>query len=104
MRVRDYPRETKEYLPVPIDGPIDDLTGLDVEMQVRLYPLRPLDDGWKEAEFGTDPDTGQTVAQILIGPDTDWDFSAAPGTYVPYVRITASPEIPLVEGRPVKIS
>ncbi|MBN6054532.1 hypothetical protein JYK22_21500, partial [Nonomuraea sp. RK-328] len=96
------PRESKEYLPVPIDGPADVLTGLPVEMQVLLYPLRPTSSGWKNADWGEDED-GNTVAQILIGPGSDFDFSMAPGTYVPYVRITASPEEPVIEGNPVKI-
>lgn len=95
------PRESKEYLQVPIDGPAE-LTGLDVDMQVRLYPLRPTSDGWKAAGWDED-ETGQTVAQILIGPGTDFDFSSTPGTYIPYVRITASPEEPVIEGDPVQI-
>jgi hypothetical protein len=102
MAAREYPRESKEYLDVAIDGPPDVLTGLEVEMQVCLYSVRPADDGWKTAGWGEDED-GQTVAQILIGPGTNFDFSAAPGTYVPYVRIDASPEEPVIEGRPVKI-
>lgn len=104
MGIRQYPRETLEYLPVPIDGPPEDLTGLEVEMQIQPYPERPATGGWKAAGWGEDPDTGQTVAQILIGPGSFFDFSDAPGTYVPYVRITASPEFPVVEGRPVKIA
>lgn len=95
------PRESKEYLQVPIDGP-GTITSLTVEMQVRLYPLRPTSDGWETAGWDEDED-GQTVAQILIGPGTDWDFSAAPGTYIPYVRISASPETPVIEGDPVQI-
>ena len=103
MGIRQYPRETLEYLSVPIDGPPEDLTGLDVFMQVRPYPERPTADGWKAAGWGEDPDTGQTVAQVLIGPGEDFDFSDAPGTYIPYVKISASPETPVIEGRPVKI-
>lgn len=102
--MREYPRESKEFLDVAVDGPEDpaELDDLEVEMQVRLYPLRPDPTGWKTAGWGTDED-GQLVAQILIGPGTDFDFSTAPGTYVPYVRILASPETPVIEGRPVKI-
>lgn len=103
MQTREIPRESKEYLYVAVDGPEEDLTGLQVKMQVRLYPLRPDPDGWKTAGWGTDDD-GQLVAQILIGPDTDFDLSDAPATYVPYVQITASPEMPVIEGRPVKIA
>lgn len=102
MQAREIPRESKEYLDVAVDGPVD-VTSLPVEMQVRLYPLRPDAASWKTAQWGTDED-GQTVAQILIGPGSDFDLSTAPGTYVPYIRITASPEIPVIEGRPVKIS
>jgi len=102
MGVREYPRETKEYLDVAVDGPPDVLTALPVKMQVRLYPLRPDPAGWKTAQWGENED-GLTVAQILIGPGSDFDFSSAPGTYVPYVRIEASPEEPVIEGRPFKI-
>ncbi|MBB6556165.1 hypothetical protein [Nonomuraea rubra] len=99
--MESYPRESKEYLPVPIDGP-GTLTSHVVDMQVCLYPVRPADDGWKTA--GWDTVDGQTVAQIMIGPGSDFDFSDEPGTYVPYVRIHATPELPVVEGAPVQIS
>ncbi|MFI6296842.1 hypothetical protein ACIBEJ_34995 [Nonomuraea sp. NPDC050790] len=97
-----FPRETAEYLPVPVEGP-GALTGLPVEMQIRPYPLRPTSDGWKTASWGTIG--AETVAQIPIGPGSDFDFSTAPGDYVPYVRITsAPPETPVIEGSPFKIS
>lgn len=95
------PRESKEYLPVPIVGP-GSLNSLPVEMAVKLYPERPLEVDWHTAVWGIDLD-GNTVAQILIGPGSPEVGALTPGTYVPYVRVTSSPEEPVIEGDPVKI-
>lgn len=100
--VERIPRESREYLPVAVTGD-QDLTGLDVHMQVLRQGVRPGGDGWKPAEWGTD-DEGQTIAKVLIGPGSDWDLSAAPGTYIPWVRVTAGVEMPVVEGPPVDIT
>lgn len=95
------PSESVEYLPVPVDGP-GTITALPVEMQVRLYPLRPDPAGWKTAGWGV-ADDGQIVAQVLIGSGSGVGL-LEPGTYVPYVLVTATPELPVIEGNPIRIS
>ncbi|WP_204061575.1 hypothetical protein [Microbispora corallina] len=95
------PRESKEYLAVAVEGD-QSLTDLPVQMQVLPYGVRPAEDGWADADWDTDD--GQTIAKILIGPGTTFDLTAAPGTYIPWVRVTASQETPVIEGQPVDIT
>ncbi|MBP2704412.1 hypothetical protein JOL79_11365 [Microbispora sp. RL4-1S] len=96
------PRESREYLPVAVEGD-QALTGLPVEMQVLPYGVRPGEDEWQQAAWDVDDD-GQTIAKILIGPGTGFDFSGAPGTYIPWVRVTTDDEAPVIEGQPLDIT
>lgn len=102
MGVMRIPRESREYLPVAVIAN-QDLTGLPVHMQVLPNGVRPSVDGWQVAEWGTDGQ-GRTIAKILIGPGTHFDFSSSPGTYIPWVRVTTNQELPVVEGQPVDIT
>jgi len=55
--------------------------------------------------WGTTRD-GRTVAKVPIGPGTEFDFSTAPGTYIPWVRIRtpSGQELPVIEGQPFDIT
>lgn len=99
--VERIPRESKEYLAVAISGD-QDLTSLPVSMQVLPNGVRPAEDGWVDAVWDTD--NGRIIAKVLIGPGTSFDLSGAPGTYIPWVRITASQEVPVIEGDPIDIT
>lgn len=72
-------------------------------MQVLPNGVRPTSSGWKPAAWDTDDD-GNTIAKVLIGPGTSFDFTLAPGTYIPWVRVTATDETPVIEGDPVDIT
>jgi len=102
--VERIPRESREYLPVAVEHE-EDITGYPVEMQVCPYGERPTEDGWRPAVWGTTRD-GQTVAKVPIGPGTEFDFSTAPGTYIPWVRIRtpSGQELPVIEGQPFDIT
>lgn len=100
--VERIPRESREYLAVAVTGD-ESLTGLPVEMQVLPGGVRPTEGGWQAATWDIDDD-GATVAKVLIGPGTSFDLSLAPGTYIPWVRVTASQETPVVEGQPVDVT
>ncbi|MEU4410745.1 hypothetical protein AB0F88_40095 [Streptosporangium sp. NPDC023963] len=100
MAIAEYPRESAEYLPVVVDGD-EDLNALPVEMSVTAYGIRPT--SWVAAEWDVDDD-GATVAKVKIGPGSSFDFSASPGTKVPWVRVTTSSETPVLEGDPIQIT
>ncbi|MFC3986461.1 hypothetical protein [Streptosporangium jomthongense] len=102
MAIETWPRETREYLAVVVEGD-DNLSTLPVQMAVLAYGVRPAEDDWETAEWDVDDD-GATVAKIKIGPGTAFDFSAAPGPKVPWVKITASEELPVLDGEPIRIS
>jgi hypothetical protein len=96
---RNFPRETTEFLPVIVEGQ-GAFTSLPVQMTVMPYGVRPT--SWQSAQWETVG--GATIAKILIGPGTLFDFSTAPGTYTPWVKITGSQEIPVIEGDPIRIT
>ncbi|WP_326642907.1 hypothetical protein OG884_18740 [Streptosporangium sp. NBC_01755] len=100
MAIEHYPRETSEYLPVVVDGD-EDLNTLVVEMSVVAYGIRPT--MWVSAQWDVDDD-GATIAKVKIGPGSSFDFSASPGTKVPWVRVTTSDEVPVLEGDPIQIT
>ncbi|MER7213199.1 hypothetical protein ABT340_39565 [Streptosporangium sp. NPDC000239] len=100
--MEQFPRGGTEYLTVIITGDAS-LDTLPVHMQVLPYGVRPTTDGWQPAEWDTDDD-GNTIAKILIGPDSLFDFSLAPGTKVPWVKVTTSQETPVLEGTPFEVT
>ncbi|MFN2636887.1 MAG: hypothetical protein ABR585_07675 [Gemmatimonadaceae bacterium] len=100
MGIEHFPRESAEYLPVVVTGD-GDLNTLEVEMSVTAYGIRPT--VWEAAEWDVDDD-GATVAKVKIGPGSAFDFSASPGTKVPWVRVTSSEETPVLEGDPIQIT
>lgn len=102
MAIEDYPRETKEYIHVIVESDID-LGALPVRMTVLPYDARPQAGDWQTAEWGTDAD-GNTIAKIKIGPGTSLDFSASPGTKIPWVQVTTSEEAPVMEGDPFEVT
>ncbi|WP_068922184.1 hypothetical protein [Planobispora rosea] len=101
-RISEWPRETVEYLSVIIEGD-DNLATYTVAMQVLPHGTRPAAGAWQAAAWDTDQ-SGNTIAKVLIGPGTSFDFSAAPGVVVPWVKITALPEVPVLEGDPIRIT
>lgn len=82
------PALSTEYIHAPITGPTN-LTSFAVEMAILPVGQDPISGDWKTAQWaGTD-------AIVLVGPS-----AAIPLTkgvqYEVWVRITASPEIPVL--------
>ncbi|MEV7013296.1 hypothetical protein [Streptosporangium sp. NPDC051022] len=102
MAIETWPRETCEYLSVVVEGD-SNLDSLPVQMTVLAYGIRPTDADWETAEWDVDDD-GATVAKIKMGPGTPFDFSVTPGPKVPWVKVTASEEVPVLEGEPIRVT
>ncbi|MGI5155810.1 hypothetical protein [Microbispora sp. CA-102843] len=90
------PRSSVEYVQAPVRGPIA-LAGLPVKMAILPLDQDPTDDDWKPAGW---TDAGDT-AQVLIGPSTALDLDK--GTYMIWVRVTSSPEIPVMQSGKLQI-
>lgn len=88
------PSTSKEFLRVPVVGAEDTMP---VEIAVVASTLEePASGDWKPAVWdGTD-------AKVLIGPGTG--LPLANGTYRAWVRVTASPELPVVRGGLLRIT
>lgn len=88
------PSTSKEYLHVPVTGAEG---SMPVEIAVVASTLEePASGDWKAAVWdGTD-------AKVLIGPGTS--LVLANGLYRAWVRVTASPEMPVIRAGLLKIT
>lgn len=82
------PSLSTEYVRAPIDGP-PDMTTYDVEMAVVQEGQDPTSGDWNTAAWDG------TNAIVLVGPSTSIPLTRGV-TYEVWVRITASPEIPVL--------
>ncbi|WP_188188033.1 hypothetical protein [Nonomuraea sp. SYSU D8015] len=83
------PSLSTEYVKVPIvDGPAN-LTSLTVQMAIVAQGQDPVSGDWKSASW-----VG-TSAAVLIGPATALPLVKGT-TYGVWVKITSSPEIPVL--------
>lgn len=86
-----------EYVRVPVyakeAGATVDPTGLTVQM--AFTTTTPVTGDWKSASWETDATTDPDTyyARCLVGPAGTITLSA--GTYLVWVKITSSPEIPV---------
>lgn len=82
------PSLSVEYVRVPVTGP-PDLTTLDVDMAIVPQGQDPGSGDWKSADWiGSD-------AAVLIGPATALPLTKGVN-YGIWVKITSSPEIPVL--------
>lgn len=82
------PSLSVEYVKVPVVGP-PNLTSLTVQMAIVPDGQDPVSGDWKTATWiGTD-------AAVLIGPATTLPLTKGV-TYGIWVKITSSPEIPVL--------
>lgn len=88
MAILQIPSLSVEYVKVPVTGP-DDLTSLDVDMAILPDGQDPAGGDWKAAAW-----IG-TSAAVLIGPATLLPLTKGV-TYGVWVRITSTPEIPVL--------
>jgi hypothetical protein len=97
VAIARIPAISVEYVKVAVTGPTGvDLTELDVELAV-------VDDGQIPDTF--DWQAGVwigTSAAVLIGPGSDLELDQ--GTYDVYVKITSSPEIPVLPSGSIHIT
>ncbi|MFI6496896.1 hypothetical protein [Nonomuraea typhae] len=82
------PSLSTEYVHAPIDGPAN-MTGFTVEMAILPEGQDPAGGDWKSAQWdGTD-------AIVMVGPSATIPLTKGV-TYEVWVRITATPEIPVL--------
>jgi hypothetical protein len=99
MKLLAIPAQSKEYLKLPVTSP-DSVAVLAVHMAVLPRGQDPGDNDWKTAEWVS----SATTVRILIGPGSPDIGQLGEGIYVPWVKVTANPEIPVLEGIPFRIT
>ncbi|MCM8548903.1 hypothetical protein [Streptomyces sp. STCH 565 A] len=86
-------RESLEYLKTPLTVVGDDPTGYAVHVALLEDGARPEPDDWHPAAWEATP-TGP-AAVLLVGPGAVVD--PGPGTYRTWVKVVATPEVPIVK-------
>lgn len=90
------PATSKEYLDIPVAAADDvDLSGLPVEIALIAPGSDPDAGDWKTATWH------DGHARILIGPGGALQLEQH-HTYIPWVRITATPEIPVLRSTAIR--
>lgn len=84
----EIPALSTEYVHAPITGPAN-LTSFTVEMAILPKGQDPSGSDWKSAQWAA------TDAIVLVGPATTIPLTKGVD-YEVWVRITASPEIPVL--------
>ncbi|MFI7125979.1 hypothetical protein ACIBQ1_09815 [Nonomuraea sp. NPDC050153] len=97
MAVLKIPSISVEYVKVPVLGGPANLVTLDVDMAIVPDGQDPAGGDWKAADW-----IG-TSAAILIGPATLLPLTKGT-TYGIWVKITSSPEIPVLGPYPLHIT
>jgi hypothetical protein len=96
---------SKEYVWVPVtvteaDGDPADPTNADVEIAFVPADSDPTDLDWLEAEWET-VDTSY-YAKVLVGPGSSIVTLEPDTTYDVYVRVSDSPERPVLRAAPLR--
>ncbi|MFI6793661.1 hypothetical protein ACIBG4_40655 [Nonomuraea sp. NPDC050383] len=97
MTAMQIPSLSTEYVKVPIAGPAT-LTSLPVEMAVVPQDQDPAGGDWETADW-----IG-TSAALLIGPASPFGALAKGLTYGIWVKITSTPEVPVLGPYPLHIT
>lgn len=93
------PSTSIEYVHAPITG--DFTTSMTVQMAIITADTEPVTGDWKTAAWdGTD---GNADAKILIGTGTSVG-ALTEGVYGVWVKITATPEIPVICSGRIRIT
>ena len=87
---------SRQYVTVIVTVRGDDPTGNPVQFAFTLDQADPLDGDWQTASWSTTPGPlpGNYIAQCLIGPGGT--IALGKGEYAIWVKITASPEVPVI--------
>jgi hypothetical protein len=95
--VAQIPAISVEYVKVAVTGPTGvDLSDLDVELAIVDDGQIPDTGDWKAGTW-----IGSSAA-VLIGPGTLLELDQ--GTYDVYVKITSSPEVPVLPSGSIHIT
>jgi hypothetical protein len=95
--VAQIPAISVEYVKVAVTGPTGvDLGDLDVELAIVADGQTPDVGDWKAGTW-----IGSSAA-VLIGPGTLLELGQ--GTYDVYVKITSSPEVPVLPSGSIHIT
>lgn len=97
MAVLEIPSLSVEYVKVPITAGPSGFTSLTVQMAIVADGQDPAGGDWKAAAW-----VG-TSAAVLIGPATTLPLVKG-STYGIWVKITSSPEIPVLGPYPLHIT
>jgi hypothetical protein len=92
--VLKFARSSKEYCRADVKAS-GDVSALPVSMAILPLGQDPVTADWKTASW-----VGNT-ARVLIGPGTDLDLDK--GSYVVWVQVTATPEIPVIQSGRIQI-
>lgn len=86
-------RESLERIMTPVRAGSGDPTVYPVQVALLADAERPTGEDWHDATWDTDG--GETVAVLLVGPASVID--PGPGSYRTWVKITATPEVPVIK-------
>lgn len=90
------PSISVEYLHVPVTGAT---SSMPVDIAIVARDTEPADGDWHTAAWnGSDT----TEAKVLIGPDTDLPLTD--GVYSVWVRVTSTPEIPVIRAGILRVT
>ena len=89
-----------EYVFIPVRGPKGvDLTAFPVSMAiVDEQAGEPAGGSYSAAAWATNPDTGATECRLLITAG-----SLAAGSYMAWVKVTATPEVPVMQAGRIRV-
>lgn len=90
-------QDSLEYLKVPVTAPVGVTIDTQVvEIAVMAPASQPEEADWRNAEW-----SDGNVARILIGPG---EKVLTPGSYMVWVRITDTPEIPVLTAGTITVT
>ena len=92
--MQKFARSSKEYVRADVKAS-GDVSALPVSMAILPVGQDPAGLDWKTASW-----VGNT-ARVLIGPGTTLDLEK--GTWMVWVQVTATPEIPVIQSGRIQI-
>jgi hypothetical protein len=95
---------SEQYVKVPVRAVVDgapyDPTGDPVELAIVPHGTEPAGGDWHAGSWETTV-TGLFSARVLVGPSSGLVLAA--GYYTVFVKITGSPEIPVLESGTLRV-
>jgi hypothetical protein len=85
-------RASTEHLMTPVTATSGDPSTYPVQVAVVPADERPTDTDWHDATWTTSG--SETFATLLVGPSGT--VNPGPGTFRTWVKLTATPEVPVI--------